>query len=27
MRQGATVVVVPDAALETVGGVGAVLRY
>lgn len=27
MRQGATVVVVPDSALETVGGVGAVLRY
>jgi Bacterial archaeo-eukaryotic release factor family 10 len=27
MRQGATVVVVPDAALETVGGIGAVLRY
>jgi hypothetical protein len=27
MRQGATVVVVPDEALETVGGVGAVLRY
>jgi Bacterial archaeo-eukaryotic release factor family 10 len=27
MRQGATVVVVPDSALETIGGVGAVLRY
>lgn len=27
MRQGATVVVVPDSALSTVGGVGAVLRY
>jgi len=27
MRQGATVVVVPDSALETVGGVGAVLRF
>ena len=27
MRQGATVMVVPDEALETVGGVGAVLRY
>jgi Bacterial archaeo-eukaryotic release factor family 10 len=27
MRQGATVMVVPDRALETVGGVGAVLRY
>ncbi|HEX8929308.1 MAG TPA: Vms1/Ankzf1 family peptidyl-tRNA hydrolase [Actinomycetota bacterium] len=27
MRQGATVVVVPGEALETVGGVGAVLRY
>jgi hypothetical protein len=27
MRQGATVVLVPDSALETVGGVGAVLRY
>jgi Bacterial archaeo-eukaryotic release factor family 10 len=27
MRQGATVVVVPDSALEPVGGVGAVLRY
>jgi hypothetical protein len=27
MRQGATVVVVPDSALGTVGGVGAVLRY
>ena len=27
MRQGATVVVVRDSALETVGGVGAVLRY
>jgi hypothetical protein len=26
-RQGATVVVVPDGALERIGGVGAVLRY